>query len=281
MKSKTLLFSALAILVMSFTSKTADKTDTQAGDFNIEEDLLLVQYDSKTDVDDLHTIAGFATLLSDADFSEIKYHAVAGAYGIQEGLYVPPNDLFQLAFGNNWTDAHNNSKAAVEKVTEIAKTTLNAEGDIWIAEAGQSDFSAKLIKAIQKEFPEINTKQRIHLVQHSNWNEESTSPESLKFVKDHTNYHKIPDGNEVGNGTPGFRDPDYTQWKAKIKNPKLIEIWQLATDLANKYNGKDGRYNNEAISAGGMDFSDLAEVCWILGLENIEDTAHFFNLYAN
>ncbi|WP_037320267.1 hypothetical protein [Salegentibacter sp. Hel_I_6] len=281
MKSKTLIFSTLIMLMMSFTSQTEDKADAQAGDFNIEEDLLLVQFDCKTDVDDLHTIAGFATLLSDADFSEIKYHAVAGAYGIQEGLYVPPNDLFQLAFGSNWTDAHNNTKAAVEKVKEIAKTTLKAEGNIWIADAGQSDFSAELIKAIQKEFPEITTKQRIHLVQHSNWNEESTSPESLKFVKKHTNYHKIPDGNEVGNGTPGFRDPDYIQWKAKINNPELIEIWQLATDLANKYNGKDGRYNNEAISAGGLDFSDLAEVCWILGLEDIRDTPHFFNLYSN
>jgi hypothetical protein len=281
MNSKTLIFSALVILMMSFTSKTADKTDTQTVDFNIEEDLLLVQFDCKTDVDDLHTIAGFVTLLSDPAFSEIKYHAVAGAYGIQEGLYVPPNDLFQLAFGNNWTDAHNNTKSAVEKVKEIAKTTINSEGDIWIAEAGQSDFSAKLIKAIHKEFPGINTRKRIHLVQHSNWNEESTSPESLKFVKEHANYHKIPDGNEVGNGTPGFRDPEYTKWKDKIKNPELIEIWQLATDLANKYNGKEGRYNNEAISAGGMDFSDLSEVCWILGIENIEDTEHFFNLYSN
>lgn len=280
MKSKTLIFTALVMLMMSFTSKT-DKTDSRAGDFNIEKDLLLVQFDSKTDVDDLHSIAGLETLLSNSAFSEIKYHAVAGAYGIQEGLYVPPNDLFQLAFGNNWTDAHNNTRTAVEKVKEITKKTINSEGDIWIADAGQSDFSAKLIKAIHKEFPEINTRKRIHLVQHSNWNEESTSPESLEFVKEHANYHKIPDGNEVGNGTPGFQDPEYTKWKDKIKDPQLIEIWQLATDLANKYNGKEGRYNNEAISSGGLDFSDLSEVCWILGIEDIEDTTHFFELYAN
>lgn len=281
MKSKAPIIIALGAFLMSFTNVVSEQENTKVGDFNIVDDLLLVQYDCKTDVDDLHTIAGFATLMSNDAFSKIKYHAVAGAYGIQEGLYVPPNDLFQLTFGDNWTDAHNNRTAAVEKVKEMVKATLIGNGDVWIAEAGQSDFSAEVIKAVQIDLPQINTKQRIHLVQHSNWNEESASPESLKFVKENTDYIKIPDGNAVGNGTPGFRDPGYTNWKEKIKNQKLIEIWQLAINLSNKYNGKEGRYNNEAISAGGFDFSDLSEVCWILGLKDIKDTEHFFNLYAH
>jgi len=29
-----------------------------------------------------------------------------------------------------------------------------------------------------------------------------------------------------------------------------------------------------------LDFSDLSEVCWILGLQDIKDTEHFFNLYS-
>ena len=118
------------------------------------------------------------------------------------------------------------------------------------------------------------------MVQHSDWNEEVTSPESLKFVMKNADYQKIPDGNAVGNGTPGFRSPEYTFWKDQITNPKLIEIWQLALDLSNKYNGKEGRYNNEAIMAGGLDFSDLSEVCWILGIQDIKDTEQFFNRYA-
>ena len=281
MKSKTFIILVLVTIFMSFKNNNEDKSNSQAGGFNIKEDLLLVQFDCKTDVDDLHTVAAFATLLSDSVFSTIKYHAVAGTYGIQGGLYVPPNDLFQLAFGDNWTDAHNNVILAVEKVKEIVKMALKNQGNIWIAEAGQSDFSAELIKAIQKDIPEINTTQCIHLVQHSDWNEKSTSPESLKFVKENSDYHKILDGNAVGNGTPGFRDPGYTNWEDKIKNPKLNEIWQFTINLSNKYNGKEGRYNNEAISAGGLDFSDLSEVCWILGVQDIKDTEHFFNLYSN
>lgn len=280
MKSKICIFIAIAIIFSSCKSIDTDSKTTTSKTFNKEKDLLLAQYDCKTDVDDLHSVAAFITLMSDANFSKINYHAVAGTYGIQEGLYVPPNDLFQLAFGNNWTDAHTNSETAVERVKEKIKITLANHGDIWIADAGQSDFTAQLIKAVQADLPEINLKQRIHVVQHSDWNEEVTSPESLKFAMKNADYQKIPDGNAVGNGTPGFRSPEYTFWKDKITNPKLIEIWQLALDLSNKYNGKEGRYNNEAIMAGGLDFSDLSEVCWILGIQDIKDTEQFFNRYA-
>jgi hypothetical protein len=280
MKLKTLLFFATAFSLILFNSTALGNEPAKAGRFDIKKDLLLTQFDCKTDVDDLHTVAALVTLLSDSSFAEINYHAVAGAYGLQEGLYVPPNALFQRAFGDNWTDAHADFEMAVQKVKSIVKPILADQGDIWIADAGQSDFSAALIKAIQSDLPEINTSKRFHVVQHSDWNEEVTTPECLQFVKKNADYHKIPDGNAVGNGTPGFRSPENIQLKNIMMNPELLEIWRLAMDLANQYNGKEGRYNNEAISAGGMDFSDLSEVCWILGLQDIKDVEHFFEVYA-
>ncbi|HEX6891287.1 MAG TPA: hypothetical protein VF141_11345 [Chryseolinea sp.] len=280
MKTNAFIFLLIAIIPLSFKSIQENKRSSDPGRFNVDKDLLLAQFDCKTDVDDLHSAAALVTLLSDPRFSKIKYHAVAGTYGIQEGLYVPPNDLFKVAFGKNWTDAHNNVESAIKQVKIIVESTLANGGDIWIAEAGQSDFSALLVKSIQADLPHVKTAQRIHVVQHSDWNEEVTAPASLQFVKQNTDYHKIADGNVVGNGTPGFRDPDNTSWKNKIKNPKLKEIWQLAVDLGIKYNGKDGRYNNAAVSAGGLDFSDLSETCWILGQEDIKDTEEFFNRYA-
>ena len=281
MKSKTAIFIAIISIFISANGNAQGMNSQRPKNFDIDKDLLLANYDCKTDVDDLQSVAALATLLSDAKYSKINYHAVAGAYGIQEGLYVPPNELFNLAFGDNWTDAHENLENAVAQVKMIARSTLENQGDIWIADAGQSDFSAELIKAIQADLPNLAISNRIHLVQHSDWNEEVTSPASLDFVKTKIDYHKIPDGNAVGNGTPGFRTPEYTMWKDKIRNPNLIEIWQLAIDLSNRYNGKEGRYYNEAIAAGGLDFSDLSEVCWILGLKDIKDTEHFFNLYSN
>lgn len=280
MKLKTIVFIALVITSISSQANILDNVSPKQGKFNIEKDLLLVQFDCKTDVDDLHTVAAFATLVSRHAYSKINYHAVAGTYGTQEGLYVPPNDLFQLAFGDNWTDAHNNMQGGVEKVKPRVIKTLVAGGDVWIADAGQSDFSAELVKAIQKDLPEIETSKRIHVVQHAEWNEEVTTPEKLDFVKQNTEYIKIPDGNGVGNGTPGFRSAEFTQWDKVITDPELTKVWQLAIDLANKYNGKEGRYYNEAIAAGGLDFSDLSEVCWILGLQDIKDVEHFFNLIS-
>ena len=280
MKLKTIAFIALVITSISSQANILDNVSPKQGRFNIEKDLLLVQFDCKTDVDDLHTVAAFTTLVSRQAYSKINYHAVAGTYGTQEGLYVPPNDLFQLAFGDNWTDAHNNMKGDVEKVKPLAIKTLKQGGNLWIADAGQSDFSAELVKAIQEDLPKIETLKRIHVVQHSEWNEEVTAPEKLDFVKRNTDYIKIPDGNAVGNGTPGFRSAEFTQWENVITNSDLTEIWQLAVDLANKYNGKEGRYTNEAILAGGLDFSDLSEVCWILGLQDIKDVEHFFNFVS-
>ncbi len=279
MKFRTFKVILLAIVFVVIDSHaTNNKSNT--GNFNIKKDLLLVNLDCKTDVDDLQTVAGFVTLLSHKPYSKINFHAVAGTYGIQDGLYVPPNPLFQLAFGTNWTDAHENMDVAVEKVKKRVKKILQKKGHVWIAEAGQSDFSAKLIRAIQAELPKIPTKEFFHVVQHADWNEKVTAPENLNFVKKNADYQKIPDGNGVGNGTPGFRTPEFTQWKSKLSDPHLIAVWQLAVDISNKYNGKDGRYLNHAILAGGLNFSDLAEVCWILGLQDIKDTEEFFIRFA-
>lgn len=281
MRSKIVTFIAIATISMVFNSQARSQKFVAAGSFDIPNDLLLLLCDFKTDVDDLQTSAAFATLLHDSQFSKINYHVVAGTYGVQKGPYVPPNLLLQRAFGDKWTDAHKNLESAVQKVKNIVKKTLANQGDIWISEAGQSDFTAKLVKAIQTDLPNISTSQRIHVVQHADWNEKVTSPESLEFVKKNTDYHKIPDGNTVGNGTPGFRNPESTHWKSVVSNPTLTDLWQLAIDISNKYNGKEGRYHNEAISAGGLDFSDLAAVCWILGLHNdIKDTKDFFNRFS-
>jgi len=55
----------------------------------------------------------------------------------------------------------------------------------------------------------------------------------------------------------------------------IVKSLMLAIDLANQYNGKEGRYDNKAISGGGLDFSDLSEVCYILGVGSIKNAEQF------
>jgi len=276
MKNKVLVHIISVLLFLLPVLPACAQKGPEAGMSDSSKDLLLAQFDCKTDVDDLHTVAGFFTLLQDPRFSGIRYHAVAGTYGIQEGLYVPANELFDAAFGKNWADAHSDFQKALKKVYSTVKKTLKNNGDIWIAEAGQSDFTAALIGKIRSGMPGINTSERIHVVQHSNWNEEVISPDKLAFVKANTDYHKIPDGNVTGNGSPGFRNPDLSDWENRIKGDEAKKIWRMAVGIANRYNGNEGRYSNEAVKAGGLDFSDLSETCYILGIGDIVDGKEFF-----
>lgn len=280
--SKSIIFIfiySIFILFQFSCSPSNNSSDSGPDRFNLEKDLLLAQFDCKTDVDDLHSVAALATVLGSPTFKNIKYHAVAGSYGIQEGLYVPGNELFDSAFGPKWSDAHNNHDKALEEVKILVIGVIEEGGDVWIPEAGQSDFSANVVRNILSSNPQINTKERIHIVQHSDWNEEVTSIESLQFVKEYTDYNKIPDGNVVGNGTPGFRSEEVIDWQSKLEDPHLINIWNLAISLGKEYNGIDGRYNNTAVANSGLDFSDLSETCWILGMEEIVDAEEFFERF--
>ena len=97
--------SALFYILVLFLACSSDTAALQSlGRFSVEDDLFVAQFDSKTDVDDLYSVAAVATILADPRFSEVRHHAVAGAYGIQDRLYVPANELFELAFGSNWSE---------------------------------------------------------------------------------------------------------------------------------------------------------------------------------
>ncbi len=269
---KRLTFLALVILHIAAIG--------QEKRFDMEKDLLMAQFDNKTDIDDLHTAAALATLVHHPNYHNLNYFPVAGTYGIQEGLYVPPNELMALAFNKEWADAHADRDKAIENVIPKIRKVLNNGGAIWVADAGQSDFTALWVKELLNLEPDLNTKEKIHVVQHSDWNEEVTTTQLLNYVKDKTDYHKIPDGNAIGNGTPGFRAPQPVQWRAYISNENLIRIWETAIRIGNQYNGKENRYLNEAISNGGLDFSDLSEVCYILNIEEIKDAEAFFDYFS-
>ena len=251
------------------------------GHFNADKDLFLAHFDSKTDVDDIHSVAAVATILQDPRFKDVSYHAVAGAYGTQTGEYVPAPGLFNMAFGEQWSDAHNDRDLALKQVTELVLLTLKSDGDIWIAEAGQSDFSAALVRNVKTLLPGIESTKRIHIVQHSTWNQENTTPADLKYVMTNTDYHKIEDGNATGNGTPGFNTDSDVFWSKAVSDPKVGSWWLEARNIGNKYNGAANRYKNESIAAGGIDFSDTAETCWIFGFGDLLETGEFFDEFLS
>ena len=225
-------------------------------------------------MDDLHSVAGVTTLLRNLRFAAVNYHAVAGAYGEQGGLYVPSPELFDLAFGENWSDAHNQRDEALDTVTALVLETLENGGEVWVAEGGQSDFTADWLQRVPAD-----DRKRVHVVQHADWNEEVTTDEKLAFVKEHATYHRIPDGNALDNGTPGFRMGSEHLWDKAEGDAEVGAVWAMARKIADQYNGVEGRYLNTDIEAGGMDFSDTVETCWILGCDHLRDADEFFEAF--
>jgi hypothetical protein len=245
------------------------------GKFNLKKDLLIANFDSKPDPDDIMSVAALGTMLADPRFAKVNYIAVAGAYGTQAGVFIDAPTLFNLAFKGNWLSAHSDRAGAIEKVTARALVVLEKDGDIWIQEAGQSDVSADIVRAIKIKMPTLDTKERIHTVQHSTWNEQATSPDDLLYVRDYTHYSKIPDGNMMGNGTPGFNTAIGVHWDALIAHPRLGPLWKEAREVSLRTNGKGG-YDNKNIGAGGFDFSDASENTWIFGFNYLVGVDDFF-----
>jgi hypothetical protein len=271
MKSFVGMLVILTTLV-SFNSNSAEKK------FDMNKDLLLLNFDLKTDVDDVHTIAALDLILKSNQYKNLNYYAISGTYGMQGGGYVPANELFNLVFKHNWTDVHNYRQTSINKTIKKINKTLSLGGNIWMAEAGQSDFTQEILEALC-EYNISFTKDQIIVVQHSEWNEKETSVDALNYVKQKTTYIKITDGNQTGNGTPGFNDPDYSTKTLENKNLLSSKTWTLANEISTKYNGINGRYNNKAISGGGADFSDLVEVAYILGIKSTATVAEFFSTF--
>lgn len=250
------------------------------GYFDKSRDLLLANFDSRPDPDDIHSVAALGTMLKDPRFNGVNYHAVSGAYGIQGGDYIEATHLFNLAFGaQNWSNAHTHYNSALTEVYNKVSAVLNNGGDIWIQEAGQSDFSADLVRRIKQQLPAVNTNNRIHIVQHSNWNEDKTTPADLSYVKNNTDYNKIPDGNSTGNGSPGFNSSSSTQWSRALNHPQAGAIWTEAKRVADESIANHQGWQNPNIRDGGMDFSDAVEDCWIFGFNSLNNINSFFDTF--
>ncbi|MCK0129517.1 hypothetical protein [Erythrobacter sp. F6033] len=244
------------------------------GKFDPNRDLLIANYDSKPDVDDLQSVAGLGTMLADPAFACVRFIATAGAYGTQDGEFIPASKLFDLAFGKNWVDAHADRDAAVARLTKEARATLEAGGNVWITEAGQSDVSAAFIRGLPEEMWG-----NVHLVQHSDWNESTTSEVDIYFVRRKVRYHRISDGNFAGNGTPSFNTNDGSHWPALLGDPVIGPIWKEAKRLSDLHN-PTAAYVNPAVSAGGLDFSDTVEPAYVFGYEGMAGVGDFVERFA-
>ncbi len=252
--------------------------DPSHPNFDEETDLLLANFDLLPDHDDVMAAAGLACILKHPDQSGVSYHVVAGAYGKQGelerfiGAAVP--DFYSLMFGEegvDWSNAHEDWNAAVTLVSSKVRSTFLRGGKLFVQEAGQSDFTHDVLKVVViGGIPIESLKDRVVVVQHSNWNQKMTTDAKLDWIKRNTDYRKIDDGNYGGNGTPGYHSHN-ARWMDEAlseDNPNQFarKVWKEARRVIETHGWEKDRWNNDCIRFGGVDYSDCVENWWIFNL---------------
>ena len=250
----TLLTFAITMVTAGLVP-AAEVAETRAFDPN--KDLLSLHYDHAPDKDDGHSAAADRTILESLHGRKwLKKHvvAVSGAYGKNAKRFNQKSDGLMDAVWNDcggWLAGHTNREQVVTELSERWRVILQGGGDVWVKEGGQSDITADVVKSIRKQLPDVDTDKRIHVVQHSNWNERQTAAEALAYTRKNTDYIKIKDANRFLN----IKGGDDAFEKAARQHPVFGVLWEAAFTY---YSPKQR-----------LDFSDTGELMHILGLGEV------------
>jgi len=217
----------ISILLLFFASLPVHAMYVQ------DRDLISLHYDHAPDRDDGHaTVAALAVVRSRG----IIPHVVSGAYGAGNRTQYQPQaeQVMRQAWGSAWVNAHGNWQSAVNATASRWLNTLLNGGDIWIAEGGQSDFTSDVVRRIKTTNPGINTNNRIHVIQHSIWNEQMSDQGDLNYSRANTDYVKIDDGNGA-NATADLNQKS-TSFVALARASQYGAAWNSAFQYLNPNN---------------------------------------------
>ena len=221
--------------------------------FDAQNDLVALHFDHAPDRDDGH--AAVAALVV-VESLQLNAHVVGGTYGRWNAdRYVPASEaVMDSVWGNNWYNAHSDYNGSLNATAERWIQTLDAGSDVWVAEGGQADFTADLVRLIQRDRPAVETAQRIHIVQHSDWNEVHADQSDLNFVRANTDYMLIDDGN-FSNATADLNQKSQS-FVDTVQSSAYASAWQAAFS----YLSPDEK----------LDFSDTVELLHIVGVDTNE-----------
>ncbi len=224
------------------------------GRFNTATDVLSAHFDHGPDPDDGHAAAAAYVIQQETGIGMVVVGGTTGVYSASR--YLPESEsLMRNIWGQQWLDAHGSRQASIEQAARRWVAALAAGGDVWVAEGGPSDFTAAVVRLIRNQYPEFNTRSRVHVVQHSKWNEDHALAEDLNFVRGNTDYIRIDDGN----------DPNAT---ADLRQDGSSSITQafVQTARASRYQNVWNHAFNYLNPNDKLDFSDTVEILYVLGI---------------
>jgi len=225
-------------------------------------DILSLHYDNCPDRDDGHAMAAGYTVTQELGINPLVVNGTCGN-SIRHEFQPSSANVVDTTFVN----ALNAETSRVQSVTQAAITwaSVLANGDdVWVAEGGPSDFTAEVLIELNSQFPELNSK-RIHVVQHSDWNEENTSAANLQYVKSVASYIRIEDGNK-NNQTANFNQKS-GYFISKARSSRYANAWNAAFNYLNPIKR--------------LDFSDTVELLFIINDTSTKTPNDFANRYLN
>lgn len=242
---------------------------SQIPEFNSQADLISLHYDHAPDRDDGHSAVADRVILQEkfgVDWLKEHVVPVSGAYGQNRKLFQPESDTIMNIVWNDtggWVAADQDWEQAVDVLYNRWMNTIEQGGKVWVKEGGQSDITADVIRKIKEHNSDINTKNYIRVVQHSDWNEDQTTPEDLTCVKEESDYIRIWDANAYLN------DRDGNAKFARLASGHEVygEMWTVAFEYLNPEER--------------VDFSDTGELLAILDMEKLNVDAFAKRYFSN
>lgn len=259
-KLKAFLYGfALLFLVLGGCGVPSAPTTVVKGadKFDAATDLISLHYDHAPDRDDGHSAAADRTLLEvlyGACWLQRHVVAASGAYGWLGFTFETGSDaVMEAAWADRggWLSAHRDWERAVADLAARWKRVLTVGGDVWVKEGGSSDLTADVVRRIRAELPGVDTKERIHVVQHSGVNEWLTWHGALRYTRNETDYRRIGNANAYLNVAGGDNVFESVATSHAIFGP----VWSVAFEY---YNPRRR-----------LDFSDTGALLNILGLGEI------------
>jgi len=231
-----------------------------------ENDLLALHYDNCPDRDDGHAIVAGKAVIDRVGISNTI--VVNGSCGADiRNRYQPDSvNVLRAVWGDNWLDGFNQEASAVNTSADRWAATLSSGNEVWVAEGGPSDFTAKVLSRLGSAYPSLDRK-RIRIIQHSsgtNFNEKFTSEPAITLVKQVADYRAIPNGNLANNGSADL-------------NEKSEDFLNIARQ--SRYSSEWNAAFNYLNPSQKLDFSDTVEILYIINDTQTLTVNDFANRY--
>jgi len=227
-------------------------------------DLVSLHYDNCPDRDDGHALAAGKAVIVRSNLPNVMI--VNGTCGDNiRNRYQPSSEAVARAvWGSQWLDFFNNGNASVETTVQRWSNVLANGGDVWVAEGGPSDFTARVLESLDSQFPSLDLK-KVHVIQHSAgnaFNEDNTV--RIGIVKRLSDYRAIPNGNRGGNGSANLNQTS-SFFVGVARQSEFASEWNAAFNYLNP---------NDR-----LDFSDTVELLYLINDDTTKTVDDFARRY--